>query len=117
MNKIRPILRYITIFIITAVLLICMFLAVARIPRERIQVKMEESAKYLQEKGAAFPLTTPGIDCGRADYYADAVLLNTAYYLDPEHPAESVSWAHFFSEDKYDWDGMVRDYLPAAVRE
>ena len=111
----KALLRYTAIFIVTAILLIGMLLSVALIPREKIQANMEESAKYLQDKGAAFPFTTPGIACGKADYYADAVLLNIAYYLDPKHPAESISWAHFFSEDKYNWNSMVTKYLPDAV--
>ena len=98
-------------------MLISLFLLVALIPRAKLQSNMEESAKYLQQKGAAFPFTTIGINCSKADYYADAVLLNVAYYLDEKHPAESISWARFYSEDAHDWTGMVTDYLPVAVEK
>lgn len=117
MIKIKSILRYIAIFIVAASLMISLFLLVALIPREKIQNNMEKSAYYLQEKGAAFPFTVLGINCSKADYYADAVLLNVAYYLDPKHPAESISWANYYSEDAFDWNGMVTDYLPAAVEK
>lgn len=117
MSKVKSILRYIAIFIIAAAVMISLFLLVALIPREKLQNNMEESAEYLQEKGAAFPFTVLGINCSKADYYADAVLLNVAYYLDPKHPAESISWANYYSEDAYDWNGMVTDYLPDAVEK
>ena len=117
MDTVSSILRHIAVFIITATILILLYLLVALIPRAKIQNNMEESAKYLQKIGAAFPRTTVGINCSRADYYADAVLLNVAYYLDQEHPAESISWARFYSEDAHDWNGMVTDYLPVAVEK
>ncbi len=117
MSTVKSILRYIVISIIIATLLISLFMLTALLPREKIQANMEKSANYLQEKGAAFPFTVLGINCSRADYYADAVLLNVAYYLDSEHPAESVSWAHFYSEDAFNWNGMVKDYFPTAVEK
>ena len=70
--------------------MISLFLLVVLIPREKIQNNMEKSAAYLQEKGAAFPFTVLGINCSKADYYADAVLLNVAYYLDPDSKAGST---------------------------
>lgn len=75
MGIVKSILRYIAIFIIAAAVMITLFLLVALIPRERIQANMEESAEYLQQKGAAFPNTVLGLNCSKADYYADAVLL------------------------------------------
>ena len=117
MSKVESILRYIAIFIIAAAVMISLFLLVALIPRERIQANMEESAEYLQQKGAAFPNTVLGLNCSKADYYADAVLLDIAYYLDPDHPAESISWANYYSEDAFDWNGMVTEYFPAAVEK
>lgn len=117
MEMVKAISKYAVIFIITLALLTSLFLLVAQIPREKIQNNMEESAKYLQQKGAAFPFTVLGIDCSKADYYADAVLLNVAYYLKSGRASESVSWAHFYSGDAFDWNGMVTDYLPTAVRE
>lgn len=116
MGTLKLFLRYIAIFIITAAVLISSLLLVSLIPREKIQKNMEKSAAYLQQKGAAFPFTVIGVGCSHADYYADAVLLNVAFYFEREHPAESVSWAHFYSEDKYDWNGMVTDYLSFAVK-
>ena len=115
MSTVKSILRYIAIFIVTAGMLRALFLLVTLIPREKIQANMETSAEYLQQKGAAFPFTVLGLNCSKADYYADAVLLNIAYYLDPGHPAESIAWAHYYSEDNENWNAMVTDYLPTAV--
>ena len=117
MSTAKRILRYITVFIITAALLITLLLLAALIPRERIQINMEESAHYLQQKGEAFPYTDFGLSSSIADYYADAVLLNIAYNLDSNHPAESVAWARFYSEDAVNWNGMVTSYLPESVKK
>ena len=117
MDTVKSVLRYIALFLITAGLLISLFMITAFIPRENIQTNMKASAHYLQEKGAAFPFTVLGLNCSKADYYADAVLLNIAYYLDPDHPAESISLARFYSEDALDWNGMVTVYFPAAVEK
>ena len=115
MDTVKAILKYLTLFIVTLAVLISLFLLVAQIPREKIQNNMEKSAEYMQQKGAAFPFTVLGIGCSKADYYADTVLLNVAYYLEPRHSAESISWARFYSEDAYDWNGMVTDYFPTAI--
>ena len=117
MSTVKSVLRYLAVFIATAAVLTALFVLVTFIPRETIQANMEASAHYLQEKGAAFPFTVPGFNCSRADYYADAVLLNAAYYLDPDHPAESISWARYYSEDAFDWNSMVTDYFPDAVEK
>ena len=117
MQTVKSALRYCAVWIVTAVLLIALFFLTASIPREAIQTNMEESSKYLRQKGSAFPLAIVGVNCSKADYYADAVLLNVAYYLDPEHPAESISWARFYSEDDHNWNGMVLEYLPTAVEK
>lgn len=117
MGTLKLFLRYIAIFIVTAGMLIALFLLVTLIPREKIQANMETSAEYLQQKGAAFPFTVLGLNCSKADYYADAVLLNVAYYMDSDHPAESISWARFYSEDAFDWNGMVTGYFPDAVEK
>ena len=82
MGTLKLFLRYIAIFIITAAVLISSLLLVSLIPREKIQKNMEKSAAYLQQKGAAFPFTVIGVGCSHADYYADAVLLNVAFYFE-----------------------------------
>ena len=100
------------LFILTAVILIGTLFVVTLIPQDKIQDNMEASAMFLQGKVGAFPTTVSRLPPSKSDYYADAVLLNIAYHLDSEHPAESIAWAKFYSEDVWNYQEMVREYFP-----
>ena len=108
----KIVIKNVIVFILTAVILIGTFFVVTLIPQSMIQANLEASALFLQGKGGAFPTTVSGLPPSKSDYYADAVLLNIAYHLDSEHPAESISWAKFYSEDVLDYHGMVKQYFP-----
>lgn len=111
----KRVAQYAVVFIVTAFILIAALVGVAKIPRESIYKNVEKSALYLQKKQGAFPITTLGLLCSSADYYADGVLLCIAYNLDPSRPAESVAWSRFYTKDRYDYNGFVKKYFPASV--
>ena len=111
-------IRYVFVFCMTAALLISLFLAVAAIPRHAIQENVRTSAEYLSKQKGAFPSIFLGLSSSSMDYYADAVLMDIAWYLDPAHPVESISWAKYYAEDKFNYNGFVkRDFLNSVTKE
>ena len=112
----RTLCRYILLFLFTAAILIISFIAVAMIPRNLIQKNVEKSAEYFSKQEGAFPTTFAGLHSSDMDYYADAVLLDIAWYLDPENPVESISWANYYTEDRYSYNGFVKEYFVESIK-
>ena len=109
--------RYFILFLLTAGILITSFIAVAKIPRNAIQRNVEKSVEYFSKKVGAFPSTFVGLHSSDMDYYADAVLIDIAWYLEPEHPLESISWAKFYTENRYNYNGFVKKYFIESIKK
>ena len=112
----KQVYHYFLLFLVTAGILITSFTAVARIPRAAIQKNVEKSAVLFTQKEGAFPSTLAGLYSSGMDYYADAVLLDIAWYLEPEHPLESISWAKFYTENRYNYNGFVKNYFIESIK-
>lgn len=94
----KPIIKYLLFYFLTISLMTAALVAPALIPRERIQVKSEESAEQLMQRDTAYynlpggtsgrSVLRPG-DCSKIDQAADPYLLSIAYYLDADHPLDS----------------------------
>lgn len=105
----KAILKYLIVFSVVVLLMTAMLVGVAMIPKNFVQTKSEESADYLLEKNDNFYNLIGKThrwaelrigDCTKVDLLADTILLSIAYYLDQEHPLESVLWAHYYNGQK-----------------
>ena len=108
-NAMKPILKYITVFLLAIVLMVSVLVGVAVIPRQRIQNKAEESAELLMLRDVNFYNLNGGHegrivirtgDCSKIDQVADSISLSMAYYLEADHPLESVLWAKYYDGRK-----------------
>ena len=102
----KPLIKYIPIYAITAASLILLLIAVACIPREMIAPKIEESAECLTEQPFHFVWILPGVEGSRLDQYADSMLLSVTYYLDEKAPLQSLMWSRYY------WD--QNEYINAS---
>lgn len=84
-QKIKSILKYPFIFIIVIIIFILTLLLSSLFPRDWIQENTYESAEILEEEGNPFEII--GI---RLDNYTDALMINTAYSINPSEPFESI---------------------------
>ena len=73
-------------------LLIGCLLAAASIPRSAIEKNASASAEFLAADPAVFHYQVEKAPASIRDQYADANLLNIAYYFDPGHPLKSIVW-------------------------
>ena len=110
----NSIIKYLLLFMASIALMTVALVGVASIPRDHIQKKSEESAEQLIKRDTAYYNLIGGAsgrallrpwDCSKIDQTADSYLLSIAYYLNEDHPLESVllltfscytSHAHFF---------------------
>lgn len=96
----KQIIRYILAYIITAAILVICLLGAASIPKSVIDENIKKSAVFLTKDPQNFHYQLGTIPSSIRDQYADANLLNIAFYIDPSHPWDSIIW------DRYCWDGM-----------
>ena len=96
-NVMRGLLRSVCVFVVTAFLLIGWLFAGALIPRSAIEKNAAASAEFLAADPAVFHYQVPNAPASIRDQYADANLLNIAYYFDSQKPLDSVIW------DRYYW--------------
>ena len=82
----RKISRYVCACLITAIILIGCLLAAASIPKSAIEKNSIASAVFLAADPAVFHYQVEKAPASMRDQYADANLLNIAYYFDPEQP-------------------------------
>lgn len=99
------IIKYVSVFLAVILIMLLALTCVSLIPTTAIQEKSEESAEYLLQKDTHFYNFIDGSlgkspyrawDCSKMDQIADAILLSIAYYIDPDHPMESVLWANYY---------------------
>lgn len=104
---------------ILVLLLVCFFAtlamaAVAMIPRDNIQAKLEESAEYLTQHEEHFPYhVLEGVDACGLDEVADANLLNIAAYFDEKNPLETAVYARRYLAE----EGMRNEGFRRVVTE
>ena len=96
----KQIIHYILAYIITAVILIICLLGAASIPNSAIDENIKKSAAFLTKDPQNFHYQLGTVPSSIRDQYADANLLNIAFYIDPSHPWDSIIW------DRYCWDGV-----------
>ena len=109
----RKISRYVCTYFITAMLLIGCLLAAASIPRSAIEKNAIASAEFLAADPAVFHYQVEKAPASIRDQYADANLLNIAYYFDPEHPLKSIVWDYYYLGD----DLTANESFLKAVKE
>lgn len=100
----RRVFSFFAAFLLSAAVLIIGLLGAARIPRDAIHNQIKESAEYFAQYPQNFRHIVEGVDGSLRDQYADVNLLDIAYYIDSEHPVESIVWDYYYvsySEDEY----------------
>lgn len=114
--QMKRILRYVLSFITLVTICTLAMVFAAMIPGESIQPQMEESAGYLTEHRYHFPYyLIDGVNSSAVDEVADANLLNIAYFLDPEHPLESVMRCDCYF-DIHNQNGFFREAVNNDVK-
>lgn len=110
-NIINEILKYIFIFIITLCLLFCSLVLTAKIPKQAIKEKIEESAEYFN-KNTGIKRIYNGREYTYLALYSDSILLNILYCIDSDHPIHSVLWDNFYENVQlnvnYDFVDLVQ---------
>ena len=109
----RKLFRYIYAYSITAILLLCCLLAAASIPKSAIEENAIASAEFLAADPAVFHYQVENAPASIRDQYADANLLNIAYYFDPEQPLKSIVWDYYYLGD----DLTANESFLKAVKE
>ena len=92
----RKTLRYTGIFFITAFILCSCLMAAASIPKSVIEHNTASSAEFLAADPAVFHYQVENAPASIRDQYADANLLNIAYYFDSAHPLNSIVWDYYY---------------------
>lgn len=95
MQEIKSILRYVSVFIVTAIFLTGILVLSACIPQSAIRENVQKSAEYLCE-GELFGMVVDGANGSKIDRYADSILLAIAYQYDSEHPLRSVMLSSYY---------------------
>lgn len=85
----KTFLKYVLTFIITMIILIGLLLLSSLIPSKNLENNVRKSSEFLaqygEEQEIEFPFRTE-----RLFYFTDALMLNTAYSIDSNHPYESM---------------------------
>lgn len=95
MCMLKALIRYITVFFLTAAILLAALYFAARIPKEAIKEHALYSAEYLCGKEDFFNVIE-GVDGSKIHYYADSILLNIAWSYDTYHPLKAVMLSAYF---------------------
>ena len=93
----KQIAGYFISFLLMATVLTLGLVASATISKESIKQHLEESASYLTEDPTNFHYIVKGVDGSLRDQYADTVLLDIAYYINPEKPIDSLIWDRYYA--------------------
>ena len=85
----KTFLKYVLTFIITMIILIGLLFLSSLIPSKNLENNVRKSSEFLaqygEEQEIEFPFRTE-----RLFYFTDALMLNTAYSIDSNHPYESM---------------------------
>ena len=104
----KKILQGCLCFVLAAAVMLGLLVCAALVPREAIRKQVTESAEYLCRTDE-YAMAAEGVESSRIDHYADAVLLNIAWYMKAEDPLRSALKAEY-----YDAEGLQK---PELLRE
>ncbi len=96
--KVKSLLRYLIIFLVTVTVLLTALVVSALIPRKSIQKNMEKSAGVLLKSENAHFMIKDAPE-SRIDSYADVIWLSIAYGYNNKAPLSSVLWSKFYREE------------------
>ena len=88
-------LKYISVFLITVIILTGLLVLVACIPQQAIKENTARSAEYLCSRGL-FDTIIDNTEGSRIDRYADSILLGIIYQQDAQHPLQSVMMSSYY---------------------
>ena len=97
----KIILNYITIFILTILILFIALVVSTKIPRSAIEDNLKESVEFYKKRAGIYRIKNKHI-YSYIHYFADTRKLNIIYCADSEKPIESVLWAKYYQEIKMD---------------
>lgn len=109
----KQVYKYLLLFGIANLSLLILMVLTAQIPKSSIESNSQKSAAYLYEKEALFHTVVAGQKLTTIDNYADTILLNIVYCLDPQHPLESVLLASHYKEE---WQNANEAYVLAVTK-
>ena len=118
-------IKYITIFIVTVLILFLLLVITALIPREKIENNIRESTEaFYNDKDRKILEKAEVLGKEQYEYrhiYADAMLLNIIYNIDTSNPIRAVIEAKYYSEDgakqiTYDFNKIVEEQHEANVQ-
>ena len=107
-NILKNTVKYISVYLVTAAVLLGLLVAAALIPQSSIRKNMGRSAEFLCEN-ELFVKGAGELDGGKLDRYADAVLLGIAYQYDSDKPLESVMWSAYYNDKTMNANENLRD--------
>jgi len=98
----------------TLISFIVLLLLTAKIPQKSIQANSKKSAAYLYQEEDLFHEYIPGQKMTTLDNYADSILLNIVYMLDPKKPLKSALFASYYKEK---WQNADEAYFLATTKD
>ena len=113
LELIKQSLRYICIFLLTALSCIVLLLLVCNISQETIKENSRKSAEYLIGE-EAFPLISGRLLNSRGDNYADSNLLNVIYNVDSENAFFSMIGAPYY---RIEGESAQENYYETVMEE
>ena len=109
MKLIKDILKYIAIFTIFVVVLLLLFVLVAKIPTKYAEKNLKEAVSYFKEN--PHEISRKKIEYKHTWIYphADQIALNIIYCLDTDKPLASLMEAKYYT--RFEYDGSNTKYV------
>lgn len=108
----KKIIKYICIYVITAIMCIIALVGTAKIPKSAIEQSIKESADYYK-KVDGIERVIKDKEYSYLHYYADSMLLNIIYCIDTNKPLESVMISKYYekiyADVNYDFIQLVEE--------
>ena len=101
LKKIKIILNYLIVFIITLSILFVLLAVSSMIPRNSIEEKLHESISFYNKNDGIHRIKNKRI-YSYIHYFSDTRKLNIIYCLDSNNPIESMLWSKYYQEIKKD---------------
>ncbi len=109
---ILEILKYIGIFTLSVGIAFGILVLAAMIPKDKIDKNIKESVPFFKEN-QGIERYKFGKEYTYIHYYADSIIFNIIYGMDPEKPVESVLWSKYYETFKMD---INRDFITAVEK-
>ncbi len=108
------IIKYIGIFLITAIMLLALLVLTAKIPKESIKDNIVESLQFFKDN-RGIEMLSARKEYRYIHYYADSILLNIIYGIDSNKPLKSVLESKYYetvrSDTNIDFINVVENDL------